>query len=340
MDFGATVSRALKITWEHKVLWILGFLAALGSGGTGSVGNIGRNPQITNRFSSGETPPWFNNLVSNPNTILSILAAIGCVVLLIGIVLWVVGLIARGGLIAGVQQIETDGDTTFGSAWKVGAAKFWRLLGLDILIALPVIIVGIVIVVMLAVSIGGIIAASSGGRSRASSDMLGMLGMLGITTISVICCLICLVVLYSLLAMAFQTFGERAIVIENMGVTASISRAWAVFGANLGNIILLALLMLVVSFVFGLVVGALALIVLAPTLLPLFLDTSRSGALSAGMLALAVIGLILVAILGAVVESVFVTFNSATWTLAYRQFIGIAPPTPAQPAAQPPLPAA
>ena len=30
MDFGATISRAFRIMWDYKVLWILGFLAALG----------------------------------------------------------------------------------------------------------------------------------------------------------------------------------------------------------------------------------------------------------------------------------------------------------------------
>ncbi len=38
MDFGATLSRALKITRENKVLWLLGFLAALG-GAANAFGN-------------------------------------------------------------------------------------------------------------------------------------------------------------------------------------------------------------------------------------------------------------------------------------------------------------
>ncbi len=338
MDFGATISRALKITWEHKILWILGFLVALGGG---SAGNIGQNPQITNRFSSGQAaPPWLTNLVENPDAILGILVAVGCVVLIIGIILWVVGLIARGGLIAGVQQIETEGNTTFGSAWQAGAAKFWRLLGLDILIALPIIVIAIVLVIVFVLAFGGIFAASSGGSRASLRDILGVLGAAGI---GIVCCLICVIVLYAILAQALRTFGDRAIVIENLGVTASLGRAWGVFKANLGNIILLALLMLVVSIVFGLVTGAVALVVLAPTFLPIIpiiLGTSRSAVLTTGAIVLGVIGLIVVAILGAIIESVYITFNSAAWTLAYRQFIGMAPTTPAQPAAQPPLPAA
>ena len=32
MDLGATISRAIKITWEHKVLWLLGFSLNVGGG--------------------------------------------------------------------------------------------------------------------------------------------------------------------------------------------------------------------------------------------------------------------------------------------------------------------
>ena len=38
MDFGKVLSRAWEITWRWKVLWVLGFLAALGQGTGGGSG--------------------------------------------------------------------------------------------------------------------------------------------------------------------------------------------------------------------------------------------------------------------------------------------------------------
>ena len=35
MDYGRVLTRAWEITWRWKILWILGFLAALGSGSGG-----------------------------------------------------------------------------------------------------------------------------------------------------------------------------------------------------------------------------------------------------------------------------------------------------------------
>src|SRR5450759_2478461 len=64
MDFGATISRAFRIMWDNKVLWILGFLAALGGGGTG--GNF-QGPQFTNRLSSSNLAPF----AADPSLILA-----------------------------------------------------------------------------------------------------------------------------------------------------------------------------------------------------------------------------------------------------------------------------
>ena len=80
------------------------------------------------------------------------LAGAACLALIIGIALWVVSVIARGGLIAGVQQVEDEGDTSFGQAWRAGASRFWTLFGIGILAAIPMIILvllGIAVLVLM-----------------------------------------------------------------------------------------------------------------------------------------------------------------------------------------------
>jgi hypothetical protein len=328
MDFGAVISRAVRITWEHKVLWILGFLAALGS----SLGSTPQSPQVSTSFSSGDMPAWMQDLIVNPGTILAGLAGLGCVLLILGIVLLVVGIIARGGLIAGVQQVETTGSTTFGSSWRAGAARFWSLLGLSLLLWLPFILV----IIILAVVFGATIAALIAGAQGIESDG-GIAGLIG-GGLSLVCCFACVITIYAAIASGIQVLGERAIILEDAGVIASISRAWALFRANLGNIILLAVLMFVISLAFGLVTGAISLALLFPTLLPAFGEATSTGIVQAGSVILAIIGVLLATVLIAIVNTLFVTFNSAAWTLAYRQFTGTAPSITTTPAAQPPLP--
>ena len=52
--------------------------------------------------------------------IIAAIVGIGCLALIIGIAIWVVSVIARGGLIAGVQQVEEQEHTSFGLAWRAG----------------------------------------------------------------------------------------------------------------------------------------------------------------------------------------------------------------------------
>ena len=333
MDFGAILSRAFRITWQYKVLWILGFLAALGSG---SWGGAGQSPQTAFRF-NGEDMPWMRNLVANPNTILAGIAVFICLIFLLSIVFLVVGIIARGGLIAGVEQVETAGNTSFGRAWAVGAARFWHLLGLNILLWLPF----IVIIVVLVILFGGAIAAAfaTTASARGNPDPGAMMSIIGGGFV-VLCCLSCLLVLYWLLAMVIQTFGERAIVLENAGITDSISRAWAIFRANLGNIILLALIMFVISIAFGLITGFVSLVILIPSIIPVIDEASRTGVMQISTILVALIGVIIATILAAIINALFVTFNSAAWTLAYRQFTGGPSVVTTVPPVEPPLQAA
>jgi hypothetical protein len=331
MDFGATISRAFRIMWDHKVLWILGFLAALGGGaGTNFQGSSYRYNNTP-----GNLSPFSNLSQQDLGLILAGASLFFCLMLILGLVLFVVGLIARGGLIAGVQQVETEGNTTFGRAWAVGADRFWRLLGLNILLWLPMIIVIVILVILFGGAIAGMIASGTN-MGRGNLDNGALMGLLSGGVI-VLCCLLCLVVIYALIAMALQTFGERAIVLENLGVTESIGRAWSIFRSNLGNIILLAIVMMVISWAVGLIALAAASIVIAPTMLPLIYGLSQNAVVSAGTTVLAVVGVIVGIIISALISTLYITFNSAAWTLAFRSFTGAAP---AQPDVVPPLPAA
>ncbi len=319
MDFGATLSRALRITWQHKVLWVLGFLAALGSGSGSSVSP--NTFQYT--FSGDELPPGMQDLLINPGVILAGLAGLGCILLLLSIVLFVVGIIARGGLIAGVQHIETEGSTTFGRAWSAGASRFWRLLGLNILLILPIIIIVIIGILAFGGTVLGFVGIGVAG-GRGDQDQAAAAAMAGVTL--ALCLggvLLCAGLIYGLIAMALQTFGERAIVLENVGVMDSIRRAWAVFRQNLGNIIVLALVMAVLSAVLGLIIGAISVALFLPTVL-VAMNQAREG-LQAGTVILGTLSFILLLIVSAIIGALFVAFNSSTWTLAYRQFIGAAP---------------
>ena len=111
MDYGKVLGSAWQITWRWKILWLLGFLASLGSGGGGGSPNTGYSTGDGDFENWQETLsgvyPGFDNLPWEQiwPTVAGVVLLICCVFLIIAIALWVVSVIARGGLIAGVQQV-------------------------------------------------------------------------------------------------------------------------------------------------------------------------------------------------------------------------------------------
>jgi hypothetical protein len=340
MDFGATISRAFNITLKHRALWILGFLASL-VGSAGSSTNSLNVPggSFTPSGPTEGIPPemqnFLNQLASNPGLILAGLAGFACVLLLIGVALWVISIIAHGGLVGGVQQIEEVGSASFGQAWSVGVRKFWPLFALSLLLALP----GLALLVLFLLLFGGsllpIIAASTSGDESALAGLTG--GVL------LLLCgggfLVCIGLIYAVLAAALQTFGERAIVLENLGALDALRRGWEVIRSNLGNIILLALLMLVISLVIGFVVGIVASLLFAPTLAAVLINLGSEGGIATGTIILAVLTFLVVVVVSAIINAFFTAFASAVWTLAYRQFTS-AGGTVVEPTVPAPLPTA
>ncbi|MGD8904906.1 MAG: hypothetical protein PVI67_15190, partial [Anaerolineae bacterium] len=70
MDYGKILTRAWEITWRWKILWILGFLAALGSGGGGG------SSSGSSSYSGGgeEWGRWFGRTYYGPDFTAGIIA--------------------------------------------------------------------------------------------------------------------------------------------------------------------------------------------------------------------------------------------------------------------------
>jgi hypothetical protein len=309
MDFGKVLSRAWQITWRWKVLWILGFLASLGRGWGGGNINYSFDSNDWGRTYYGfEVPP----------AIISLLVAIACVAILIGIALWVISVMARGGLIAGVQQVEDKGSTGFREAWRVGVKRFWTLFGISILTALPILILVVLGIAALVLLIIGTVGVFD------TSEAAGITGIIA----SVLCggTLCCGAILLAIVLDQIRVYAERAAILEGLGWIEAFKRGWQVLKENLGPTIILWVLFLLI----GLAVGAVIFGGIMVTIMPLFalLANVEPGPWIVAPICLGgLLAMIVFALIGSVIE----TFTSATWTLAYRELTGVT----AQPAAEP-----
>ncbi|MCJ7659451.1 MAG: hypothetical protein MUO67_09905, partial [Anaerolineales bacterium] len=243
MDYGKVLGRAWEITWRWKVLWILGFLASLGSGGGGGGGSNAYtgNGQDFNidKWTQGIPPGDFLPAVSG---IIGIIIAVVCVLFIIFIALWVVSVIARGGLIAGVQQVEDEGSTTFRTAWVAGRKKFWTLFGLGILAAIPMIILIFAGIILLGLGIAAAVGAM---------DISETAGIAGIVMISLLCggFLCCGMIILGIVLEQIRVYGERAAILEDLGWINAFKRGWQVLKENLGPTIIFWLIFLAIGIV-------------------------------------------------------------------------------------------
>jgi len=310
MDIGATLSRAFDITIRHRSLWFLGFLTALLAGAV----NL---PALPIDLPPGVLVPGELPLLDEGNSRLAAaLVTLLCILVVLAIILAVVGVIAQGGLIAGVGQIEEQGSTSFGQAWSAAARRFWALLGLRIVLALPVLGLVVLAVVLLGGSLLPVAIAVL--RGEESPD----LGSAGISLLLLLCSgcvMICAIVIYGVLASALQTFGERAILLENLGVINGLRQGWEVFISNLFNVILLALVLIVLNALFSLITGLVLTALALPARIGELVSSLSAEGPQTGTLIFTVLMFVLVALISALISALVATFGSAVWTIAYRQ---------------------
>jgi hypothetical protein len=311
MDFGEILSKAWKITWKYKILWIFGILASCG---TGSGPNLNFNSGYqTNTPSEGITnlPPGFEDnllkfvrLFENPAVIAAFLGVI-CVLILLVIFLSIMG---RIGLIKGATDADAGAERLgFGELWKSGLQYFWRFLGLSLLIGSPVLFVYLALV---AAGIGAILVVAAGSQNHPFSAAAPAL----LALIPVICVLACAIFLLAIVLSFLSPQAERAIVIENEGVISGLRRGWQVLTKNLFSILVVWLITVVIGIVAGVIVALPILIVVFPAVMATMLagnNVSYTPLIIAGLCIVAYlpVSLVLNGILQSYVQSV--------WTLTY-----------------------
>ncbi|MFN2190624.1 MAG: hypothetical protein ACK2T3_17830, partial [Candidatus Promineifilaceae bacterium] len=234
MEYGKIFSRSATIVWHNKFLIILGIIASLvnssystggargdGSGGSFTTGDIEQLGELQNFFTG-----------------LAVGAFIGlaCLALFIGLAFWAISTIARGGMIAGVDTIETSGKSGFMQAWSAGWHRGWTLLGIGFIPAVPGIILFVIGVFALG-AYGGVYALFGQGISP-EYGWAGVAASVGL--------LACVFVPIMLVLSILRNFAERACMLEGLGVIDSYKRGTKVLTANLGEAVILFLIQIAV----------------------------------------------------------------------------------------------
>jgi hypothetical protein len=314
LNFGDTLSRAWKITWGNKILWLFGVLAILGQGGGGGNQGVRFDAQDFRTGPSGfpNMPPEFQRFVQTitdlGDRLVPIVIALVCVGLLLSIALFLLSILGRGGLIGGAQLANANGRVSFGEAWGSGLRSFGRLFLIRLIIALPVIVL-IVLAVMIGVGAAVMTAAASDGDALPAP-----LALIVVCVVPLICATVILSIFLSIVG----HFAQFAAVLEDQSALAALRRGWGVFVANFGSSFVLGLILLVISWIVGLILALPFVLVVVPPMIGLLTgdDTAfRSGFLIAVLCFVGYLPILLVA------RGLLETWFTSAWTLAYQHFV-------------------
>ena len=322
MEYGKIFSRAWNICWNHKFLFLLGFLAILGTGGSGSGGNANYSfDQQDLPFAPNGTvsPEFAQNIEQLLTAAIPIFIGLACAGVFIGIALWLIRLAAQAGMIKAAAEIDEGHKMSLGQAFSAGLKYLPRFMGLNLVLYLPLILLVIVAMIGVFMSFGAAIAAAVTGSSPDSVNT-GLGAGFGIVALCM-AALACLAIPLGLLVTLLYPFAMRSAVLEEQGVIDSVRRGWKILSQNIGETLVLVLL----YFGIGLAVGFVTTLVMLPFLaifaLPTVFDLLSEQTLDAGNLIVFIVGGAIMAIIGTVVQSIWTTFRSVSFTLAYKEFM-------------------
>ncbi len=294
MNIGEILSKAGKIIWKYKVLWIFGILASC-SANSGNAGNSMRAS-----YTYGDFPPAFARTLDSVD--IWIWVAIGIVLLAMSLVVIAIVMtlatFGRIGLVQGTALADEDENAalTFSGLFNSGKPFFWRVLGMNLLI-------GVMFFVLFA--------------------LLGFFYFL-VSAITLGLALICLLPLLCVLVpiiwfiSTFVEMANVAIVVDDLSVTEGIQRGWTVFKDNLGDMVVMALVLILGGLVVGMILAFPLMLAMAPmifSLLSLFFGDAGSSPIGGVILSsLCVVAYLPVLI---VVGGVVRAYIISAWTLTY-----------------------
>lgn len=292
-NFGEVLSRAWQIIWKHKVLWIFGIFAGCsrgggggssgGGGGATGPGGDGRLPEIERFFE--QLGQWIDNNAW-------IIAVFVLAVLVLIILAIFLGAIGRIGLIRGTYHAEQGRERlVFGELFSESMPYFWRVFGLSLLIGV------LILLLILPLILFGVLTAG-----------IGLICILP---------LLCLLIPLSWAVMVVIEQANVAIVLEDLGIVDGLRRGWEVVRANVGTMIVMALILFIGAAVIGILLAIPIIITIIPAAIAIAAaaggDTPAAWIWTLGICAVIYLPILFV------LNGILTAYVQTTWALTYMR---------------------
>lgn len=317
MDYIANLKKSLKLVWENKFLWILGFIASFavgnGSGSSGSGSDFSRlyNSDLTKgTLTPTPTLKGLEGLTSQDPTIFIILMI--CLVLvfiIIGLIFTYLGHRGQSGLIQSAALLDDGHTSNFSKSWSLGRKKVWSIWLQKVVLGLPTLILIFPIVVL------AIFIAFSSETNKFNTDSLAPLSIL---LIVLLCCFGIIALIYGILMSILTPITIREMIFENKGIIEGIKSGFELFKKNFKDVLVSFLLQFVATIPYSLVTGLILVVLIITIMIPaVFAGIAFQSPW--GIVALVCGGLAVIWIIGSVFSSALIAFQETYWTIVYKK---------------------
>lgn len=296
-DYNYIISRAFKISWKYKFLWLFGIFLSFGANFNLRFYNLGGLPSSLN------TPGFQNSVSKWALTHIWLLAVSFLILFLIWLLFFIMAVISQPAVIKAADESERGGEPKFRTTFSFALKKFWRVLGLMLLIFLIVFAAILLLLIPIILLIIFIAKNSS-------------IGLIVLTALMVALFFIFFIAFVIAIGLVFN-YALRYAVITDESVRESIRRGWRLLRHNLGASTLLWLINVGLGMAFGFGFIILILLLAVPTVF--FFVFLFSLGFSIAKVALALItGLLLIALI-ILITGIAQVYFSCYWTLSWLQ---------------------
>ncbi len=311
MEIGEVLSKAWKVIWKNKILWLFGILAGfsasnrggvggrasggIGSGGSGFLSRQGRfndgpsilAPSAQRAFENfsrtlSEVEPWVWATLA---------VALVILVVVFAILSFFLGTLGTTGVIKGAGMADRAGEddkpVSLGAIFKGIKGSYWK-----------------VVLLRLGLSAAGIVAV--------------LVLILPLILFTVMTCFVGLFLLFpvSWFISVLINFTIIAIVEEDLSILNAISRAWKLMINNLGQVAAMFLILGVGKMMVKLVLGLPVILIPLPVIINLFSSGFQNitpSLVTSGVLLLVIMPVVI--FLGGVLRA----YVLSAWTLTYHR---------------------
>jgi hypothetical protein len=303
MSYSNLVKRTFAIVARRPYLWLLGFLAG---------GATGLNLSNSNYHRPGASGPYHGPTwaviqnVWNHNWlwIASILAFLA----VLGIVMFVLGCIATGGIIRAAVEHDENREYRLGMAWRAGYPTGWRIAGMRLLTLVvaipPALLIG-------ALALAAVAGATSSAAAAAGFGLLAAMAALASFAF------------WLVLTVAYQ-LAQRLVVLEDGHVVESLGNGFRMISWRFQEVALGWLFLVALSIGFGIALAVLGVVIALPAIGLGFSGWAIGG--TAGLIVLGSFAAVFALGVLLAASAAYSAYSSVYWTLLFRSIRALPEP--------------